>query len=58
MSTERACVVKVDYIGVIHHVLESTEEECIVPFGLNSKRSTAKVGRKTWRRIRCVRLEV
>ena len=37
MSTETACVVKVDYIGVIHHVLESTEEECIVPVGSTIK---------------------
>jgi molybdopterin converting factor small subunit len=37
MSTERACVVNVDYIGVIHHVLESTEEQYSLSLGSTIK---------------------
>jgi len=37
MSTERTCVIQVDYIGVIHHVLKNTEEQYSVPLGSTVK---------------------
>ena len=37
MDTETAYVVKVDYVGVIHHVLENTQEKYSLPPGSTVK---------------------